>query len=131
MSFLNTLLENLKLCPKIQFSGKMTKLSIWIFALKISELLRLLNIDFLSYFEFSRQKLSKFKFLARKFNLFRQFLHLKILRNHDFLAKKFKFRILNFSENCEVLTVWPQCVILLTHWQGHSIIHQLKSCTFS
>ena len=32
-----TLLENLKLCPNIQFSNKISKLSIWIFELKSND----------------------------------------------------------------------------------------------
>ena len=50
------LLENLKFCPKNQFSEKMTKLWIWIFLPKINDLLRFLYIDFLLDFEFSRLK---------------------------------------------------------------------------
>ena len=92
---------------------KSKKMWIWVFAQIL-----MINRDFYALIfnkilNFRAKKLSKFnhfqffqfcfwtksRFLARKFKLFRHFLHLKILKNNDFLAEKFKFRILNFSEN--------------------------------
>ena len=107
------LLENLKFCLKNRFSEKMTKLRIWIFVPKINNLLSFLCIDFLLDFQFSRQKLSKFncfQFLIIlfwiKITIFGAkiqiiqviFFPLKILINHAFLARKFKFRNLDFLE---------------------------------
>ena len=46
MIWLCTLLEKLKLCPKIEFSEKLTKLWIWIFVPKINQLLWLWNVDY-------------------------------------------------------------------------------------
>ena len=64
-----TLLENLKLCPKIQFS----ELWIWIFELKSNNFWKYLNAEFTKKFELSRQK-------SRFFQLHNQ----QYMKNADF-----------------------------------------------
>ena len=110
-----TLSENLKFCPKNQFSEKMKK--IWIFVPKINDLWWFLYIDFLLDFEFSPKivKIQLFSifdisvfdqnrdFLARKFNIFRYFFPLI----QTSTSSEFWILLENFSDIiCDYLTVW-------------------------
>ena len=94
-----TLLENLKLCPKVQ---KITKLWIWIFVPKSNEFIVIIKHWFLLEFEFSRQKLSKIKnfqlllilylhkitIFGAKIQIIQVTLPFKNSQNHSFAVRK-------------------------------------------
>ena len=96
-----TLLENLKLCPKIvnlNFRAKnwwtilimihCFPIRIWIFPPKIVKIQLLFDLY-----------LHKITILAWKFKLYRKILRLKIIKKHCFIPQTLKFTILTFSKN--------------------------------
>ena len=97
----DTLLENLKLCPKIvnlNFRDKnwwtilimihCFPIRIWIFPPKIVKIQLLFDLYF-----------HKITILAWKFKLYRKILRLKIIKKHCFIPQTLKFTILTFSKN--------------------------------
>ena len=72
-----TLLENLKLCPKIQFSEKITKLWIWNFVPKINQSINLLISNRFWIFTPKMVKIQQFSVIVDSV----------LTQNHDFGAK--------------------------------------------
>ena len=74
--FKHTLLENLKMCPKIQFLEKWTKLWIWIFLPKITDLIFQVIFAFKNsqkIIDFHPKKKIHYFVLFRKFDFWTQF----------------------------------------------------------